>query len=219
MFAKVTMKFLARSVVVLSLLSSFCLVQGNGQAKNVQSLPPSTSTKKMKREIVQEARLKTLFNKVGVSVGVVSDARNNQPQTYREVKTRWASIVSSSETTSSVSADQERTHNISVIEDKKGLGTLPRRRSLELSPTQVVIAAVDKSNQLRWWSIVADPRIVRSESQTSTGDLLRKDYYLSNTTLVVAFPDDPQIVDLRFYHPLWTGSEFSLTLIAIAPVQ
>ena len=217
MFAKVTMKILARALVMLTLLS-LGLGQGNGQSKDQLSLSTSTSTKKIRREM-QEPRLKTLFNKVGVSVAVESDAKIDQPQTYREFKFRWAATVSSSETGSSLGAEQERTSNISVVEDKKGFGTLPRRRSLELSATQVVIAAVDNKNQLRWWSIVADPRIVRSEFQTATGDLLRKDYYLSNTTLVVAFPDDPQIVELRFYHPFWTGSEFNLMLLASAPVQ
>lgn len=213
------MTILTLSLVVLSLLSSFGLVQGHCESKDQQSLPPSISTQKTRREILQEAHLKALFAKVGVSVEVENGTRNNQPQTFREVKVRWASIVSNSEASSSVSTQLELTPNISVLESKKRFGTLPRRRSLELSPTQVLIAAVDKKNQLRWWSIVADPRVVRSESQTSAGDLLSKNYYLSNTTLVVAFPDDPQIVDLRFYHLLWTGSEFSLTLMAIAPVQ
>jgi len=214
------MKTLDRSLVVLSILCSFSLVQGQTRQQIINlSLLQSPS----KKETLQKAQLKNLLSKVGVSVVESSSATNNQLQTYREAKIRWTNttnVLSDSETKSSIGGEkQELVPRISVVEYKKRLGTLPRHRSLELSPTHILIAAVDENTQLRWWSIVPDPRIVRAEFQTSTGDLRSENYYLSNITLGVMFPDDPKIVNLRFYHPLWTGTEFDLKLLAIAPIQ
>lgn len=217
------MKISCLSLAVLLLLCSFSLAQGQKETTGPQAIATPISTEKSKREILQEAKLKTLLSKAGVSV-LESSVTNNQSQTYREVKIRWVSLKSlSSEITelqtSVRTIEQGPALSSSVVEAKKRLGRLPRHRSLELSPTHILIAAVDEKNQLRWWSIVPDPRVVRAEFQTSTGELRSENYYLSNLTLDVAFPDDPKIVNLRFYHPLWTGADFDLELLTIAPVQ
>ena len=81
------------------------------------------------------------------------------------------------------------------------------------------VAAVDASNKLRWWSIMPDPRVVRSETQTATGELRSQDYYISNVTLVVAFPDDPEIATLRFYHPVWNGTDFDLKPLTVVSTR
>ena len=114
---------------------------------------------------------------------------------------------------------QTQAPNVSVIEDKKRSGTLPRHRSLELSPAHIFIAAVDAADKLRWWSIMPDPRLVRGETETSTGELRGDNYYVSNVTLVVAFPDDPDIANLRFYHPVWNGTDFDLEALAVVPTR
>jgi len=81
------------------------------------------------------------------------------------------------------------------------------------------VAAVDAANKLRWWSIMPDPRVVRAESQTATGELRSQDYYVSDVTLVVAFPDDPGISTLRFYHPVWNGADFDLKLLTVVSTR
>ena len=154
----------------------------------------------------------------GVDVTVPeNDARTNQLQTYRELKLRW--VDSSKSSTTLKTEAQTQAPKVSVVEDKKRSGTLPRQRSLELAPTLMFVAAVDAANKLRWWSIMPDPRIVRSETQTATGELRRQDYYISNVTLVVAFPDDPEIATLRFYHPVWNGTDFDLKPLSVVPTR
>ena len=64
-----------------------------------------------------------------------------------------------------------------------------------------------------------DPRVVRSETQSPTGELRAEDYYVSNVTLVVAFPDDPDIANLRFYHPVWNGTDFDLKPLTNVPTR
>lgn len=160
------------------------------------------------------------MSKVGVDV-LETRTRTAQPQTYRELKIRWAdSTKSTTELTPAIKAAQQtQSPSVSVLEDKKRSGTLPRHRSLELSPTHIFIAGVDANNRLRWWSIMPDPRVVRSETQTPTGELRGEDYYVSNVTLMVAFPDDPEIANLRFYHPVWNGTDFDLKPLTSVPTR
>jgi hypothetical protein len=148
-------------------------------------------------------------------------ARTDQSATYRELKINWADPTkSTTELRSAVNSEQQtQTPKVSIVEDKKRSGTLPRHRSLELSPAHILIAAVDATNKLRWWSIMPDPRLVRSETQTPTGELRGENYYAANVTLVVAFPDDPEIANLRFYHPVWNGTDFDLKSLAVVPTR
>ena len=160
------------------------------------------------------------MSRVGVEVPD-SAFRGAQTQTYRELKIRWNDPAKPGNTLKPAYNPQEQTQapSASIVEEKRRSGALPRNRSLELSPAQIFIAAVDATNKLRWWSIVPDPRVVRSETQTPTGELRGEDYYVSNVTLVVAFPDDPEIANLRFYHPVWNGTEFDLKPLTTLPTR
>jgi len=179
-----------------------------------------TPVEKNRRETVQQEQLKRLMSKVGVDVVEIA-ARNDQPATYRELKINWAdSTKSTTELRSAVNSEQQTSpQKVSVVEDKKRSGTLPRHRSLELSSTHIFIAAVDATDKLRWWSIMPDPRLVRGETQTPTGELRGENYYVSNVTLLVAFPDDPEIANLRFYHPVWNGTDYDLKPLAVVPTR
>ncbi len=192
-----------------SILCFFTLVQSQ-----------RTPVEKNRRETVQQEQLKKLMSRVGVDVLEIA-ARTDQSRSYRELKITWTNPTkSTTEVRSAATSDQQtQVPNVSVVEDKKRSGTLPRHRSLELSPAHIFIAAVDAADKLRWWSIMPDPRLVRGETQTATGELRREDYYVSNVTLLVAFPDDPEIANLRFYHPVWNGTDFDLKPLAVVPTR
>src|SRR5688572_15061288 len=196
-------------LLVFSILCSFTLVQSQ-----------RTTVQKNRRETLQQEQLKKLMSNVGVDV-LETRARTDQLQTYRELKIRWAdSTKSTTELTPASKAEQQtQAPSVSILEDKKRSGTLPRHRSLELSPTHIFIAGVDVNNKLRWWSIMTDPRVVRSETKTPTGELRGEDYYVSNVTLMLAFPDDPEIANLRFYHPVWNGTDFDLKPLTIVATR
>jgi len=195
------MQILIRLLLGVCVLGSFTFVRSQG-----------TSLQKNGRESLQRGQLKKLLTPVGVDVPE-NDARRVQPPTHRELKIRWTDSPKSANEAKPALKTQEQMQappSASIVEDKRRTGTLPRQRSLELSPTQIFVAAVDAANKLRWWSVVPDPRLVRSETQAPTGELRREDYLLSNITLSVAFPDDPEIVSLRFYQPVWNGTDFDL---------
>jgi hypothetical protein len=179
-------------------------------------LCPLTLGQDQRRQNVQREQLRKLMSRVDVDVPE-TDGRTNQPQTYRELKLSWTDPTKSTNELSSEA--QTSAPRVSVVADNKRSGTLPRQRSLELAPTLMFVTAVDATNKLRWWSIVTDPRVVRSETQTATGELRSQDYYVSNVTFFVAFPDDPGISTLRFYHPAWNGTDFDLKPLTVVTTR
>lgn len=205
-----------RLLLAFLVLGAFAWVQGQGMA-----------VQKNGRESVQRGQLKKLMAKVGVEVPEVDargdqrQSRGDQARTYRELKIRWTDPTKSTNELKPAANTQEQMQapGASIVEDKRLAGVLPRSRSLELSPTHIFVAAVDATNKLRWWSVMPDPRVVRSETQSPTGELRAEDYYVSNVTLVVAFPDDPDIANLRFYHPVWNGTDFDLKPLTNVPTR
>jgi hypothetical protein len=111
-------------------------------------LSQRTPVEKNKRETLQQEQLKKLMSKVGVDVLEIA-ARTVQSATYRELKINWADPAkSTTELRSAVNSEQQtQAPKVSIVEDKKRSGTLPRHRSLELSPTHIFIAAVDATNK------------------------------------------------------------------------
>ena len=196
-------------LLAASILFSFTFVQSQ-----------RTPVEKNRRETVQQEQLKKLMSRVGISVPEIA-ARTDQTPGYRELKINWTDPTKSTTELRSAASSEQQTQapRVSILEDKKRSGTLPRHRSLELSPTHIFIAAVDATDKLRWWSIMPDPRLVRGETTTSTGELRGENYYVSNVTLLVAFPDDPEIANLRFYHPVWNGTDFDLKSLAVVPTR
>src|SRR5678815_5869280 len=75
-------------------------------------LCPLTLGQDQKRQIAQREQLRKLLSRVDVDVPE-TDARTNQPQTYRELKIRWADPTKSTTTelkTEAVSYTHLRAH-------------------------------------------------------------------------------------------------------------
>src|SRR6185295_5230491 len=141
------MKILFWLLQAVLVLFSFTLVQSR-----------RTTGQQNRREALQQERLKKLMSKVEIDVPETG-ARTDQTQKYRELKVRWADSTKSTTELRSANESETQTQvpSVSVVEDNKRSGTLPRYRPLELSPAHIFIAAVDATNKLRWWSIVHDP--------------------------------------------------------------
>lgn len=91
---------------------------------------------------------------------------------------------------------------------------LARQRSLELSTTQILIVALNEKQQVLWWTLQTDPRILRLETADDAGRLSNPDVvYRNEADLLVSLPVDATITETRFYRPNWNGKEFSLELI------
>lgn len=97
-------------------------------------------------------------------------------------------------------------------------GSLPKQRSAELSPEQVVVVALDAEGRMRWCGLVEDPRLLRAEWPGPGGELTGQVLYKESAEFVLHYPDDALISEIRLYHPDWDGRGFSLKLVgAVAP--
>lgn len=158
------------------------------------------------RETMNRERLSALLSAVGVRVE--DSVLPAEVQPFQEMRIRWDADASSLDL---VLTEQEPSKRVlTTIERRKRNQALSRQRSLELSTNQLLVVAVNGQRQLRWWSLIPDPRIMRAESPNAGGKLSGRVLYRSKAEFIVAFPDDEMITELRLYHPHWTGSEFTL---------
>jgi hypothetical protein len=168
------------------------------------------------KEIRIRNKLADLLASAGVRVGKTLPL--SESQTCKEIRVRWQSSDVPQTSTATL---QQRTGpgSMTLVASTKRGETLPRERSVELSTNQFLVIGVGENSEARWWRLLLDPRLVRSEAPGATGEIIGENYYLAKVDFMIAFPDDPGISELRFYHPVWTGKEFQLELISTLSVK
>jgi len=107
---------------------------------------------------------------------------------------------------------------ISLVDSRRNQGPIARQRSVELSPTLVLVVAVDQNLRALWWNLLPDPRLLRAEASDISGSLAGETLYRSTAEMLVSYPANDAITDLRFYHPNWDGQTFTLQLIGALPL-
>ncbi|MGI8641218.1 MAG: hypothetical protein ACR2MG_14880 [Pyrinomonadaceae bacterium] len=162
-------------------------------------------------EISNIENLTSLLSSNGISVdkAALLPARVNQSRT---VRARWKSAGTAS-LKQPFTTEMAQEGSLSLLEIKPNRGGLARQRSLELSPTQVLVVMVNQNNQVLWWDLMSDPRLLRAETADANGLISGKTLYSTNAELLVSYPADETITELRFYHPDWDGQSYSLKLI------
>lgn len=114
----------------------------------------------------------------------------------------------------SFSETQSKDTKIFLQQTKTSDKGLARQRNLEFSPTQIFIVALDKKQQILWWTLENDPRILRLETADEQGHLSNPNVVYSNEAdMLFSLPADEKIVEARFYRPIWNGEEYSLEII------
>jgi hypothetical protein len=174
-----------------------------GQAQNVEQ----------DRQDRIRSTLSDLLRPLGVAVGQTPPLAD--AEAYKQIQVQWQSSGASG----AKLERQQAAGAITLLNSRRREGVLPRERFLELSTNQILIAALDQKGQLIWWRLILDPRLVRSETPGPGGVISADGYYLTKIDFIVQYPDDSGIKELRFYHPLWNGKEFSLELLSTLPVE
>jgi hypothetical protein len=181
-----------------------------------QKSTPQTDALRAKQqgEAVQKQRFDELMSKIGVEVPETTNP--TAITAYRQLN---ISLSSSNKTTSPASAEQQQSAAIVQVKSNEvKRGSLPRHRSFELATNQLVLLTVDERSRLRWWSMMPDPRILRAEGPGPNGTLTGEVLFQSTVDFTVNIPNDSAAVELRLYHPQWTGQEFELVLISKLPL-
>ena len=190
-------------------------------ARRPQSPGADSTNRARVAEPDKEARIRNALAELlidsGVHVGAALPVADGQ--TYRELRVRWQSSMKQV-----WALDDNLQHGagpgaFTAQTSARKSGRLPRDRSFELSTNQILIIAVNKNAELRWWRLLLDPRLVRAETSVATGETRGEELYLTNVDFMIAYPDDPGITELRVYHPRWTAKNFQLELISTLPVE
>ena len=169
---------------------------------------------------VGDERLRRLLSAAGV--GVDESALAPAGGGFRGLKISWKTPGRKGSAASPLRAEHlSLAVAPAVVSERRGAGGVPRQRSPELSPEHVFVAAVDAKSRLRWWSVVPDPRVLRSEGPRAEGDdeLTGIRLFLPEAEFVVNVPDDAEAAELRFYHPLAEGGEFRLRLLGAVSLR
>jgi hypothetical protein len=135
-------------------------------------------------------------------------------QTYTQIQVHWQGATNSKSLSANALERQPGFGVVTLLKSVSRDGILPRDRSLELSTNHILVVAVDEKQALRWWKLRLDPRLVRSETVAANGEIHGEQFYRSRVDFKVEYPADPAIRQLRFYQPIWTGTNFRLELIS-----
>ncbi len=207
MIKKIT-PIVAAAIVLIAVVSFFALAQS--RSENIQS-PAQTGD--ASRQPLIETQLRDLLTPVGV--GVLPGFQPPEAGNVREAAIGWET----SNTSKTALSTEQAGGKFRVSSMQVSRGSLPRRRAVELAETELFVAAVDANNRLVWWHVMGDPRVLRAESVSASGEVSGRILYLPNVDFSISFPDEPAIQEVRFYHPQWNGERFQLTQIGVITVR
>lgn len=195
----------------IGLLMAASLLLANAGARGTGAQAPPAETAVRSRAPLAE-RVRALLAAKGVEVG---PAANPEPaaRSHRVLGVAWSADKSALPAPASAQNRNAPGRVTLSRASARRAGALPKQRSAELSPTQVVVVALDAEGRMRWCGLVADPRQLRAEAPGPDGELTGRVVYKESAEFVVSYPDDDRIAELRLYHPDWDGQNFSLELV------
>ncbi len=79
---------------------------------------------------------------------------------------------------------------------------VPQQRALEMAPDRLLVLGVDSAGAIKFWSVVADPRVLRAEFPGPGGQLSGRTLARPNAELLLDVPDNSEIREVRVYHPV-----------------
>jgi hypothetical protein len=210
----------AACTVAVVLVSFLCLVQA--REDEGEHYPRDEQAPGASRALSALSKTEELLSAAGVTV-IGRDVQAGQEaypltRTTLEVRIRWDAVPASEQT--SPGAGQGNSSSAFIPLERRQIGEkYASHRSRELSSDHILVAGVDAQGQLRSWTVVPDPRVIRAETPGPMGELSGRVLHRSQPEFLVALPDDPDVTELRFYHPRWTGEEFVLEALGSAPIR
>lgn len=204
-------KLMVGLVLAVSVTAGASYVR-SGQ-EQVETARPSIQSGDMTRQELLTKQLRDLLAPVGVQVP--ADLEPKEGAVTRQLTVRWQTM-----TTGKTEAAAEQTSgNFAVTNSRVSVGSLPRRRAVELAESEIFVAALNETGALVWWQVVSDPRLVRAEAVSSSGEVSGQTLYRPTVDFLIGYPDDTSIKELRLYHPSWTGNQFRLTPLTVIDVR
>ncbi|MDQ3684203.1 MAG: hypothetical protein M3430_01190 [Acidobacteriota bacterium] len=103
---------------------------------------------------------------------------------------------------------------------KKWEGSPESLPALTLRQGDLFVAAVDAEAKLRWWQLCGDPLTMYYDyTDPKTGRLRGGMLQHSRTSLLMGFPADQKITELKFFIHKWTEKGYVFEPLATVPVN
>ena len=93
-------------------------------------------------------------------------------------------------------------NRLQVLRQRRRNDDVPRQRSDEIGPGQLLVVALDRQGTVRFTRIMNDPRVVIGEVADETGQLHRTDVPLAAVDIEVAVPASVDVGEFRIYQPV-----------------
>ena len=90
----------------------------------------------------------------------------------------------------------------------------PRQRSAEMTSDHLLVVVLDSRQEVRYWQIVIDPRLVRGEFPDANGNLHGTQFLRPYVELNVSIPDSIDAAEVRILAPTWPDGGLVLTPLA-----
>ncbi len=215
-------KWLACLLILLAAasLATLAFAQMGGREKRREASAAEALRMKREASAAGGESLRRLLSAAGV--GVDEAAMVKPGDAFRGLKISWKTPGQKTSSASALRAEQlSQAVASALVNERRGAGGVQRERSLELSPEHVFVATVDANSRLRWWSVIPDRRVLRSEGPKAEGDdeLTGVRLFRPDAEFLVNVPEDTEAAELRFYHPLSEGGEFRLQLLGAVSLR
>ena len=189
-------------------LAAAALFATTGAQEPGTNAPPAETAVGSRTSLAE--RVRSLLAASGVEVGPAANLPSTPARSHRVLKVSWEADRAALPKASAAQYGNAPGRVALLGAAARRAGGLPKQRSAELSPTQVVVVALDAEGRMRWCGLVEDPRQLRAEVPGPDGELTGRVVYRESAEFVVNYPDDEAITEVRLYHPGWDGRKFSL---------
>ena len=193
------------------MLAAAMLFATTGAQESGAPAPPVNNAVGSRASLAE--RVRGLLAASGVEVGPAANPAAAAARTHRTLRVSWEADRDALPKPAAVQYKNAPGRVRAAGAGARRDGALPKQRSAELSPTQVVVVALDSEGRMRWCGLVADPRLLRAEVPGPGGELTGQVIYRESAEFVVQYPDDEAVSEIRLYHPDWDGQKFSLALV------
>ena len=145
--------------------------------------------------------LATFF--LSIASGSVS---GQSPEGVQQVRVQWTTPADDAPPPA---PGRQSLNPLRLLERRSAAGSLPRQRNPQVSADQILVQAFDARGVLVDSHLIPDPRLVRAESPGPTGELAGEVLQRVDPDFLITLPDVADLVELRLFHPRWTGTEFA----------
>src|SRR5215210_1155611 len=155
-------------------------------AQEAEKHAPSAEAAVSGRAALSE-RVRTLLAESGVEVGAADATPAAAARSHRELRVSWEADKAALPGPAAAQYGNAKGRVALARAGVRREGALPKQRSAELSPTQVVVVALDAEGRMRWCGLVADPRLLRAEFPGPGGELSGQVLYRESAEFVVQY--------------------------------